>query len=97
MTSNAEFLTSGIPQAKTYLRLAGNEGMDKKMETTITGCIGTTLRIHSFIPSYPWVRRDPLCLGGRPERSEGIVVFTSMHASSGARVGQPGYIEVLWG
>ena len=34
-----------------YLRLAGNEGMEKKMETTILGYIGTTLRMHSFIPS----------------------------------------------
>ena len=34
-----------------YLWLAGNEVMEKKMETTIMGYIGTTIRIHSFIPS----------------------------------------------
>ena len=27
--------------------------MEKKMETTMTGCVGTTTRIHSFIPSKP--------------------------------------------
>ena len=27
--------------------------MEKKMETTMTGCVGTTIRIHSFIPSKP--------------------------------------------
>ena len=52
----------------TGLWLAGNEGMEQKMETTIMGLgcrarmekrietttkgyIGTTIRIHSFIPS----------------------------------------------
>ena len=34
----------------TYLWLAGNEGIDKKMETTIIGHLGTTVRIHPFIP-----------------------------------------------
>ena len=33
------------------LRLAGNEGMEKKMETTIMGYVGITMRVHSFIPS----------------------------------------------
>ena len=37
----------------TYPWLAGNEGMEKKMETIIMGYIGITTRIHSFIPSYP--------------------------------------------
>ena len=31
--------------------LAENEGMEKNMETIIVGCMGTTIRIHSFIPS----------------------------------------------
>ena len=35
----------------SYIWLAGNEGMEKKVETFITGYIGTTIRIHSFIPS----------------------------------------------
>ena len=39
----------------SYLGLAGNERMEKTMETTTMGYIGTTLRIHSFIPSYPKV------------------------------------------
>ena len=30
------------------LCLAGHEGMEKKMETTIMGYIGTTIRIHSI-------------------------------------------------
>ena len=35
-----------------YLRLAGNEGMEKNMETTmIDGCIGAIATIHSFLPS----------------------------------------------
>ena len=29
--------------------------MEEKMETTIMGYIGTTMRIHSFIPSQPKV------------------------------------------
>ena len=33
------------------LWLAGNEVMEKDMETTIVGYIGATIRIHSFIPS----------------------------------------------
>ena len=37
----------------TYPWLAGNEGMEKKMETTIMGYTAVTTRIHSFIPSYP--------------------------------------------
>ena len=37
--------------SSTYLWLAGNEGMEKKLVTTIVGYIGTTRRIHSFIPS----------------------------------------------
>ena len=39
----------------SYLGLAGCERMEKTMETTTMGYIGTTLRIHSFIPSYPKV------------------------------------------
>ena len=35
----------------TGLWLTGNEGMEKNMETAIMGYIGTTIRIHSFIPS----------------------------------------------
>ena len=31
--------------------IARNEGIEKKMETTIVGSIGTTIRIHSSIPS----------------------------------------------
>ena len=39
-------------EAKTGLWLAGNEGMEKTMETTIMGYIGTSIRIPSFfIPS----------------------------------------------
>ena len=34
----------------TGLWLAGNQGLDKKMETTIMGYIGISIRIHSFIP-----------------------------------------------
>ena len=30
--------------------------MEKKMETTMMEYIGTTMRIHSFIPSLPKVR-----------------------------------------
>ena len=33
------------------LGLAEKEGMDKKMETTITGYIATTIGIDSFVPS----------------------------------------------
>ena len=35
----------------TCLWLAGNEGLEKKMETTMMAFTGTTIRIHSFIPS----------------------------------------------
>ena len=28
-----------------------NEGMEENMEITIMGCRGTTVKIHSFIPS----------------------------------------------
>ena len=34
----------------TYPWLAKNEGMEKKMETTIMGFIGTTIRIYSLNP-----------------------------------------------
>ena len=37
---------------KTGLWFVGNEGMEKRMETTIMGDIGIAIRIHSFIPSY---------------------------------------------
>ena len=35
----------------TYFWLAANGGMEKKIETTTMGYIGTAIRIHSFIPS----------------------------------------------
>ena len=35
---------------KSYLWLAGTEGMEKNMETTIMSYIGTAIRIHSFVP-----------------------------------------------
>ena len=39
-----------------WLLVSWNEGMEKNMETTIMGYIGTTIRIHSFIPSKPKAR-----------------------------------------
>ena len=35
----------------TGVWLAGNEGVEKKMEIAIMGFIGTTIRLNSFIPS----------------------------------------------
>ena len=35
---------------------AGNEGMEKKMEATLMAYIGTSMRIHSFISSNPWMK-----------------------------------------
>ena len=46
--STVSDISPGIPLS--YLWLAGNEGMQKKMETTKMGYRGTTMRIHSLIP-----------------------------------------------
>ena len=35
----------------SFYRVWGLEGTEKKMETTVMGYIGATVRIHSFIPS----------------------------------------------
>ena len=40
----------------TYHCLAGKGGMEKNMETTITGYLGTATRLQSFIPSFQKVR-----------------------------------------
>ena len=37
--------------ALAYVWLAGNDGMEKKMETSIMDYLGITMRIHSIIPS----------------------------------------------
>ena len=37
----------GVCRGITYLWLAGNEGMEKKMETTVLDYIANTIRIHS--------------------------------------------------
>ena len=62
-TLEAQLPTYWVPVLKTLLSvtqgptiwvpvwLAGNEGKEKKMETAVMGYIGTTMRIHSFIPS----------------------------------------------
>ena len=42
------------------LWLAGNEGMEKNMEIAVMGYIGTTIRIHSFIPSWWMTLQEPL-------------------------------------
>ena len=47
--SEAGYSRAAAPKA--YLRLAGNDEMEKSGETTIIGYVGTTVRIHSFIPS----------------------------------------------
>ena len=39
--------------------------MEKKMETPIMSCIGTTLSIHSFIPSLPKASPVPRALFGQ--------------------------------
>ena len=41
----------------TY-RVQGLEDMKKRMEITITGYLGTTTRIHSFVPNQPKVNRS---------------------------------------
>ena len=43
--------SSTLAEAPAGLWLPGNEGMEKKMEITIMGYMGTTIRIHYFIPS----------------------------------------------
>ena len=45
-------LAPQAPQSLTF----GQLGMEKNMETTIMGYIGSTKRIHSFIPSSQEVR-----------------------------------------
>ena len=50
----AELAAQGRGAAMPFITgfwLAGNEGVEKNMETTIMGYLGTTTRIHSFIPS----------------------------------------------
>ena len=78
---------------KTYLWLVGNEGMDKKMETTIMGFIVTTIgpktlnpkpisiRIHSFIPSQPKARRGGASVGGIPYSSFGLGGLGGVHTT----------------
>ena len=44
--------------------------MVKEMEATIIGYIGTTIRLHSFIPSYPQLRLE---LGFRVQGLRGRV------------------------
>ena len=39
-----------MKEFRSYLWLAGNEGLQKGMEATIVGYIGATVRIHSFTP-----------------------------------------------
>ena len=51
-------------ESNTYPWLAGNERMEKKMETMIIEYIVTTVRIHSFIPSSPKVRTWSLTCSG---------------------------------
>ena len=36
---------------RAYLWLAGSEEMEKNMETTIIGFVGTTIRLPSSVPS----------------------------------------------
>ena len=52
MAIGSLFWGMGLPKPTlSYLWLARNEGMEKKVETTIMGYIGTTIAIHSmFIP-----------------------------------------------
>ena len=56
------------------LELAGNEGMENKMKTTIMGNIGTAIRIHSFTAnqrqvklSLKYLRLKSECLRSFPE------------------------------
>ena len=42
-----------LSQLQEFSWLAGNKGMEKKMETTITGYIGATMRIHSCLNPNP--------------------------------------------
>ena len=44
-------LTKSLGPFTYLLLLAGNEGMEESMETTIMRYAGTILRIHAFIPS----------------------------------------------
>ena len=47
--------------------------MEKNMETTIImGYLGTTMRMHSFIPSYPKVSLS--CMGCPRRRLQGLVL-----------------------
>ena len=59
MTNPAQKLTLGlgsmvqVSDRKTYLWVAGNEGMEKKRGNTVLGYVGTAMRIHSgIIPRY---------------------------------------------
>ena len=43
------YMERGVSRGITCLWLAGSEGMEKSMETTVMGNLGITIRIHSFI------------------------------------------------
>ena len=45
------FLNSLLSTSKSSFGELGMKEWTKNMETTIMGCIGTTVRIHFFIPS----------------------------------------------
>ena len=48
---------------RACLWLAGNEGLEKKMETAIMGHLGTTISIYSSIPSQPSRKSGFLAFG----------------------------------
>ena len=64
--------TLGVYRGITFLFLAGNAGMEKKMETSIMACIGTDIGIHSIIPSKPNVSVEQTFKKLRVQGVEGL-------------------------
>ena len=78
------------PQGETGLWFAVNEGMEKNMDTTRKGNIGTTIRIHSSIPSQrPGNDRDATrspcsSCSSQPPRVQNLRCGWGLGASSGS-------------
>ena len=63
--------------------------MEKKMETTIMGFIGTTIGIHSFTPSYPKASlRHHVLQDNRSKRGSYLIRTLLETLESSRRIGE---------
>ena len=89
------------PPPGSGLYIARSERMEKKVETTLAGFVGTTIRIHSFIPNqrpevqvpFQFLSTHEICANPKPQTLNPSQILRRRTQTTGHRTTGGGYVH----